>query len=116
MTLDDAFNLSRHDANVEEDVDFEIDTNIEEEGPLEKKGKGVAIKRSFKPAWKLMLKWAYPIIGPNGEEHIKCLWCVKLKCDTPFAKEGSSTIQLSGLNVRASSEAHKRSIQLLEYE
>ena len=30
MTLDNAFNLSRHDANVEEDVDFEIDTNIEE--------------------------------------------------------------------------------------
>ena len=33
MTLD-AFNLSRHDANVEEDVDFEIDMNTEEGGPL----------------------------------------------------------------------------------
>ena len=63
-----------------------------------------------------MHKWAYPIIGPNGEERIKCLWCVKFKCDTPFAKEGSSTIQSSGLNVHASSEAHKISIQLLEYE
>jgi hypothetical protein len=63
-----------------------------------------------------MHKWAYSIIGPNGEEHIKCLWCVKFKGDTPFAREGSSTIQLSGLNVHASSEAHKHSIQLLDYE
>ena len=63
-----------------------------------------------------MHKWDYLIIGPNGEERIECLWCVKFKCDTPFAKEGSSTIQLSGSNVHASSEAHKRSIKLLEYE
>ena len=86
MTLNNAFNLSWHDANVEEDVDFETNTNIEEEAPLEKKGKGVAIKISFKPTWKLMHKWDYLIIGPNGEERIKCLWCVKFKCDTPFAK------------------------------
>ena len=63
-----------------------------------------------------MNKWAYLIIGPNGEERTKCFWCVNFKCDTPFAKEGSSTIQLSGLNVHASYEAHKRSIQLLEYK
>ena len=115
-TLDNIFNLSRHDVHVEEDVDFENEEYIEEEGPLEKKGKGVGTKRSFKPAWKLLHKWAYPIIGTNGDERIKCLWCVKFKGDTPFAREGSSTIQLSGLNVHASSEAHKRSIQLSEYE
>ena len=63
-----------------------------------------------------MHKWAYLIIDPNGEERIKCSWRVKFKCDTPFAKEGSSTIKLSRLNVHASSEAHKHSIQLLEYE
>ena len=66
MTLDIVFNLSRHGENVEEDVDFEIDTNIEEECPLENKGKWLSIKISFKPAWKLMQKWAYLIIGPNG--------------------------------------------------
>jgi hypothetical protein len=37
--LDDVFNLSQHDANVEEDVDFEIDKNIEEEGPPKTKAK-----------------------------------------------------------------------------
>ena len=54
--------------------------------------------------------------NPNAKEHIKCLWCFKFKGDTPFAREVSITIQLSGLNVHASSEAHKWSIQLLEYE
>ena len=115
-TLDNVFNLSQHDVNVEEDFDFENDKDIEEEGPLEKKGKGVGTKRSFKPAWNLLHKWDYPITGPNGEERIKCLWCFKFKGDTPFAREVSITIQLSGLNVHASSEAHKCSIQLLEYE
>jgi len=59
---------------------------------------------------------AYLIIGPNGEEHIKCLWCVKFEGDTPFAREGSITIQLSLLNVHASFESHKHSIQLFDYE
>ena len=108
--------MNQHNTNNEENVDFELEINIEEEGPLEKKGKGVAPKRSFKHGWKLIHKWAYPIIGPNGEERIKCAWCVKFKGDTPYAREGSSTIQLSGLNGHAISEAHKRSILLLESE
>ena len=29
MTLDNVFNLTWHDANIEEDVDFEIEKNIE---------------------------------------------------------------------------------------
>ena len=33
-TLDNVFNLSHHDVHVEEDVDFENEENIEEEGPL----------------------------------------------------------------------------------
>ena len=67
-TLIDAFRLNQHNTNNEENVDFELENNIEEEGPPEKKGKGVAPKRSFKHGWKLIHKWAYPIIGPNGEE------------------------------------------------
>ena len=67
-TLDNVFNLSHHDVNVEEDVHFENEKNIEEEGPLEKKGKWVGTKISFKPGWRLLHKWDYPIIGPNGDE------------------------------------------------
>ena len=116
ITLADAFKLKQDDTNIEENVDFEDDINIEEEGIPKKKGKGVAPKRTFKYGWKLIHKWAYPIIGSNGEECIKCSWCVKFKGDTPYAREGSSTIQLGGLNVHAVSEAHKRSIQMLESE
>ena len=88
-TLDNVFNFSHHDVNVEEDVDFENDKNVEEEGPLEKKGKWIGVKWSFKPKWKLLHKWAYPIIVPNAEECIKCLWCVKFQGDTPFVREGN---------------------------
>jgi hypothetical protein len=44
----------------------------------------------------------------------KSSWCVKFKGDKPYVREGSSTIQLGGLNVHVISEAHKRSVQLLE--
>jgi len=41
---------------------------------------------------------------------------VKFKRDTPFAKEGSTTLQVSGLNGHAELEAHNFSLQLLEGE
>ena len=44
------------------------------------------------------------------------MWCVKFKWETPFAKEGSMTLQVSGLNIHAKSEAHKFALQLLEEE
>jgi hypothetical protein len=74
----------------------------------------VAPKIKFKYKWKLINKCEYPIIGSNGEEGIKCSWCVKFKEDTPYASEGRSTIQLSGLNGHALFVGHKSSIQLLE--
>jgi hypothetical protein len=116
ITLAVAFKLKQDDTNIEENVDFEDDINIEEKGIPKKKGKGVAPKRTFKYGCKLIHKWAYPIIGSNREERIKCSWCVKFKGDTPYAREGSSTIQLGGLNVHVVPEAHKRSIQMLESE
>ena len=60
---------SIHNTNNEENVDFELEINIEEEGPPEKKGKGVAPKMSFKHGWKLIHKCEYPIIMLNGEQH-----------------------------------------------
>jgi len=38
-----------------------------------------------------------------------------LNSNTPFAREGSSKIQLNGLNIDVYPEAHKYLIQLLEY-
>ena len=102
--------MNQYNINNEENVDFELEINIEEEGPPEKKGKGVAPKMSFKHGWKLIHKWTYPIIGPNEEERIKCAWCVKFKGDTPYAMEGNSTNQLNGQNRHTITEARKHSI------
>jgi hypothetical protein len=38
---------------------------------------------------------------------------VKFKRDTPFVKEGSITLQVSGLNSQVELGAHKFSLQLL---
>ena len=43
------------------------------------KDKGAAPKRSFKHGWKLTHKWAYPIIGPNGEECISVIGVLNSK-------------------------------------
>jgi len=109
-----AFKLKQDGTNIEENVDFEDDINIEEEGIPKKKGNGVAPKRTFKYRWKLIHKWSYPIIGSNGEERIKSSWYVKFKEETPYTREGSSTIKLGGLNFHDVYEAHKCSVQLLE--
>lgn len=60
-------------------------------------------KRTFKSKWKTRFPWAYVVKDCNGNEIIKCSWCVKFKRDTPFAKEGSTTFQVSGLNGYAES-------------
>ena len=60
--------------------------------------------------------WAYAVKYCNGVERINCLWCVKFKRETPFAKDGSTTLQVSALNIHATSEIHKFSFQLLEGE
>ena len=73
-------------------------------------------KRSFKSKWKTIFPWAYAIKDSNGVEKIKCSLCVKYKRETPFAKDGSTTLQIGGLNAHAKSEAHKFSLQLLEGE
>ena len=39
-TLIDAFRLNQHNTNNEENAHFELEINIEEEGPPEKKEKG----------------------------------------------------------------------------
>jgi hypothetical protein len=67
IILDGAFKLKQDGTNIEENVVFEDRINIQEEGIPKKKGKGVAPKRTFKYGWKLIHKWAYPIIGSNGE-------------------------------------------------
>ena len=73
-------------------------------------------KRAFKSNWKTRFPWAYAVKDCNGVERIKCSWCVKFKRETPFAKDGSTTLQVSGLNIHATSEAHKFYLQLLEGE
>ena len=54
ITLAHAFKLKQDDTNIEENVDFEDDINIEEEGIP--KNKGVARKRTFKYGWELIHK------------------------------------------------------------
>jgi hypothetical protein len=56
ITLADAFKLKQDDTNIEENVDFEDDINIEEEGIPKNKGKGVARKRTFKYGSELIHK------------------------------------------------------------
>ena len=72
--------------------------------------------RTFKSKWKTRFLWAYAVKDCNGVEKIKCSLCVKYKRETPFVKDGSTTLQISGLNAHAKSEAHKFSLQLLEGE
>ena len=44
-------------------------------------------KRTFKSKWKTRFPWAYVVKDCNGNERIKCSWCVKFKRDAPFAIE-----------------------------
>jgi len=60
-------------------------------------------KRTFKSKSKTRFPWVYVVKDCNGDERIKCSWCVKFKRDTPFAKEGSTTLQVSGQNGHAES-------------
>ena len=73
-------------------------------------------KRTFKSKWKTRFSWAYVVKDCNGNERIKCSWCVKFKRDTTFSKEGSTTLQVSGLNGHSESKAQKFSLQFLEGE
>ena len=94
------------------DEDHESDSaKLLEEEPTSKR-----YKRTFKSKWKMRFPWAYAVKYCNGVERIKCSWCVKFKRETPFAKDGSTTLQFSALNIHATSEANKFSLQLLEGE
>ena len=64
----------------------------------------------------MRFSWAYVVKHCNDVERIKFSWCVKFKRETPFSKYVSTTLQVSALNIHATSEDHKFSLQLLEGE
>ena len=121
LSIVDAFGISQRsnqpcnfpnevDTHPHEDEESDSVEIVEGEQPSKKQ------KRTFKSKWKTRFPWAYVVKDCNGNERIKCSWCVKFKRDTPFAKEGSTTLQVSGLNGHSESEAHKFSLQFLEGE
>ena len=121
LSIVDAFGISQRcnqpcnfpnevDTHPHEDEESDSVEIVEGEQPSKKR------KRTFKSKWKTRFPWAYVVKDCNGNERIKCSWCVKFKRDTPFAKEGSTTLQVSGLNGHSESEAHKFSLQFLEGE
>ena len=103
LSIVDAFGISQRcnqpcnfpnevDTHPHEDEESDSVEIVEGEQPSKKR------KITFKSKWKTRFPWAYVVKDCNGNERIKCSWCVKFKRDTPFAKEGSTTLQVSGLN------------------
>ncbi|MCO5602422.1 hypothetical protein L7F22_056553 [Adiantum nelumboides] len=68
-------------------------------------------ERTFLPSWSLKHKWAYPVIGRDGKQRAKCLWCSEFTLKSPFAKDGSLTLQIQALDKHAVSDPHKRAAQ-----
>ncbi|KAH9295072.1 hypothetical protein KI387_038660 [Taxus chinensis] len=122
LSLADAFGISRHSSQPCDSQNEEFDILAQEEHELdgaefvEEEHPSKKPKRTFKAKWKTRFPWAYAIKDCNGVERIKCSWCVKYKRDTPFAKDGSTTLQASGLLTHAESEPHKFASQHLEGE
>ncbi|KAH9291916.1 hypothetical protein KI387_042897, partial [Taxus chinensis] len=99
LSLADAFGISRHSSQPCDSQNEEFDILAQEEHELdgaefgEEEHPSKKPKRTFKAKWKTRFPWAYAIKDCNGVERIKCSWCVKYKRDTPFAKDGSTTLQ-----------------------
>ena len=121
LSIVDAFGMSQRcnqpcnfpnevDTHPHEDEESDSVEIVEGEQPSKKR------KRTFKSKWKTRFPRAYVVKDCNGNERIKCSRCVKFKRETPFSKEGSTTLQVSGLNGQSKSEAHKFSLQFLEGE
>ncbi|MCO5560614.1 hypothetical protein L7F22_014230 [Adiantum nelumboides] len=66
-------------------------------------------QRRWIPAWKLQHCWAYPVIF-EGKVRVKCEWCVYSKQNTPYAKNGSSTLQLPALTEHSKTNEHKNAM------
>ncbi|MCO5587525.1 hypothetical protein L7F22_041475 [Adiantum nelumboides] len=66
-------------------------------------------QRRWIPAWKLQHKWAYPVIF-EGKLRVKCEWCVYSKQKTPYAINGSSTLQLPPLTEHSKLDEHQIAI------
>ncbi|MCO5551714.1 hypothetical protein L7F22_005218 [Adiantum nelumboides] len=66
-------------------------------------------QRRWIPAWKLQHCWAYPVIF-EGKVRVKCEWCVYSKQKTPYASNGSSTLQLPALTEHSKSNEHKNAM------
>ena len=121
LSLADAFGIPQcsnqpmHHANEFDDLPLEGHESDSAER-LEEETTSKKTKRTFNSKWKTRFPWAYVIKDLNGVQRIKCSWCVKFKRETTFAKDGSTTLQVSGLSVHAKSEAHKFAMQLLDGE
>ena len=68
---------------------------------LEEESTSKRYKITFKSKWRMRFPWDYAIKYCYGVERLKCSWCVKFKRETPFAKDGSTTLQVSALNIHA---------------
>lgn len=63
-------------------------------------------RRVFLESWKIAHPWAYPIIDNDGNEKLKCKYCIFARRLNNYAKEGASSIQKAALQVHESSKEH----------